>query len=254
MRLNGLPLDSHSGLDGRAAFLVAATIAEASALDGKDLVVTDEDGTEVARYAGYTVTSVVAEGGRVRVTCARRLDDASKAAIEGLEATAKSLSERVYRVSSDEVAPLRSALDALSGTDMPAVRSALSTLAASQAGSLSQSELHGLGSLWPDFAPGAFYRTRQLVRFEGHYYFVLTDTWATTGEGNRPDKDTKSYKLMGDPDESGVFPFMAPLGDSDAYGRGDRVSVNGTVYVSQVDGNKSVPGQGEDGQKHWLKA
>lgn len=156
-----------------------------------------------------------------------------------------------------DVQALTDRMDALAGTtDASAAqtRSTLQLLAAKAATTMTQTELHGVGSVWPDFTPGAFYKTRQLVRFEGHYYFVLTDTCATTGEDNRPDKDTKAYKLMSDPDKDGVFPFSAPLGDSDAYGKGDKVSVNGTVYVSQIDANKSIPGHGEDGQKYWLKA
>lgn len=134
------------------------------------------------------------------------------------------------------------------------LRATVEALVKSNAGSMTQTELYNAQSLFPDFTPGAFYRTRQLVRFEGLYYFVLTDTWATTGEGNRPDKDTKAYKLMGTPNADGVFPFNAPLGEADAYGIGDRVLVQDTVYVSQTDKNVSVPGQGEDGNKYWAKA
>ena len=132
------------------------------------------------------------------------------------------------------------------------LRATVEALVKGNAGSMTQTELYNAQSLFPDFTPGAFYRTRQLVRFEGLYYFVLTDTWATTGEGNRPDKDTKAYKLMGTPDENGVFPFNAPLGEADAYGIGDKVLVQGDVYVSHVDHNVSIPGK-DDGLKNWVK-
>lgn len=253
MKLNGLNLSTHFGSGDQVTLVIAATIADAAALDGKDLIVTEDDGTEVARYSGYSVASVATDGEYTRVTCVRKLDDASKTAIEGLEASAKSLSDRISKLSADDVAPLRSAIDSVTGTDLPAVRSSISTLAASQAGSMSQSELHGLSGVWPDWAEGGWYSPRQLVRYEGHYYFVLADVNGAAKDAV-PDKDTEHYKLMSDPDEGGVFPFSAPLGDSDAYGRGDRVSVQGVTYVSQVDGNKSIPGQGEDGQKYWLKA
>lgn len=157
------------------------------------------------------------------------------------------------RKDKEQLADLTKRLDSVE-TSGGGLKPVVQLLAAKSAKDMTQTELHGIGSVWPDFAAGDSYKARQLVRFEGHYYFVLADVVAQDGEDNRPDKDTEHYKLMSDPDKDGVFPFSAPLGDSDAYGKGDRVTLQGVVYVSQVDGNKSIPGIGDDGNKYWVKA
>lgn len=132
------------------------------------------------------------------------------------------------------------------------LRNALDLLVRSGVKDMTITEIHGLSALWPDWTVGTRYGARQIIRFEERPYMVLADVVAQDGEDNRPDKDTDHYKLMSDPDENGVFPFSMPLGDSDAYGKGDKVSLQGVVYESQIDGNKSIPGVG-DGAKYWLK-
>lgn len=135
-----------------------------------------------------------------------------------------------------------------------AFRATVMALVKNDAPNMSQTELHKASGLWPDWEVGGFYVARQLVRFEGRMYFVLADVNAAgSDEDSRPDKDTEHYKLMSDPDENGVFPFSMPLGDSDAYGRGDKVTLQGVTYVSLTDGNKSIPGVNE-GAKYWAKA
>ena len=134
-----------------------------------------------------------------------------------------------------------------------AMRQTIETLAKNAAKGMSQTELHGATDLWPDWAPGGFYVPRQLVRYEGHMYMVLRDVDNAKAD-EVPDKAADAYKLMSEPNADGVFPYSAPLGDSDAYGKGDRVTLQDVVYVSLVDGNRSIPGQGDDGQKYWAKA
>lgn len=136
--------------------------------------------------------------------------------------------------------------------EMRRLRETVQSLVKKGAGGLSQTELHNAGFLWPDWQVGGFYAARQLVRYEGRMYFVLADV-SMAKDGDYPDKDTEHYKLMSEPDSEGVFPWSQPLGDSDAYGAGDFVTLQGVKYVSLVDGNKSIPGYG-DGAKYWAKS
>lgn len=79
--------------------LTDATIAEASALDGADLSITEDDGqTVVASFKGYEVVGVWESAGAVRVRAARALDADSKSAIEALEANLGVISGKVDAV------------------------------------------------------------------------------------------------------------------------------------------------------------
>lgn len=49
-------------------------------------------------------------------------------------------------------------------------------------------------------------------------------------------------------DSHGYPVWSAPTGAHDAYNTGDIVNYNGTLYLSQVDGNTTVPGTDE---RYW---
>lgn len=57
-----------------------------------------------------------------------------------------------------------------------------------------------------------------------------------------PDTDISHYKKVGVDEESGVMLWTQPLGATDAYDLGDRVSHNGEIWVSNCDGNVWEPG------------
>lgn len=56
-----------------------------------------------------------------------------------------------------------------------------------------------------------------------------------------PDTASSLYKKVGFTD-SGVNIWTQPLGATDAYNKGDEVSHNGQIWVSDVDGNVWEPG------------
>lgn len=88
MRLNGLKLNGYFMADGdRPCFELACTVAEIAALNGKTLTVT-EDGDTVEEFFAYEIDSISkSPDGTYYAHFARRLDDASKKAIEGIEAS-----------------------------------------------------------------------------------------------------------------------------------------------------------------------
>lgn len=69
-------------------------------------------------------------------------------------------------------------------------------------------------------------------------YMVLQDH--TSAEEWTPDTATSLYKPIG-VTEDGIAVWVQPLGASDAYNIGDRVSYNGVIYVSTIDGNVWSP-------------
>ena len=82
--------------------LSGTTIEACGALDGLDLVLTEDDGeTVVASFAGYEVTGVWQSNGAVRLRAARELEADSKAAIEALETNLASVTAKVDDVEED---------------------------------------------------------------------------------------------------------------------------------------------------------
>lgn len=87
MRLNGIKLAGYF-MDGeRPCFELECAVSDIAALDGQTLTVTD-DGDTVEEFFGYQVDSIrKSPDGTYYAHFARKLDDASKKAIEGIEAS-----------------------------------------------------------------------------------------------------------------------------------------------------------------------
>lgn len=104
MKLCGITCDGYS-MKGRALVefsLSATTITDAAAIDGQDLVVTEDDGeTVVASFAGYGVTAVYQSGDSVRLRAARELEADSKSAIENLETSVSLLTTKATAIEGD---------------------------------------------------------------------------------------------------------------------------------------------------------
>ena len=92
MQLNSIELISYDARANEAKFVLDCGLADALALDGETLTITSGE-KEVAVFAGYGVTGVEIAGEYVRMTACRKLDEATAAAIEGLDANVLILSE-----------------------------------------------------------------------------------------------------------------------------------------------------------------
>ena len=95
--------------------------------------------------------------------------------------------------------------------------------------------------LFAEWAAGSDYKTSEVVRYGGNLYRLLQDVTGAQAE-HTPDVATSLYKRVGEPDPSGVWPWVQPLGATDAYKAGDKVSHNGKVWASTVDNNVWEPG------------
>ena len=93
MQLNGITLSTYNPKANEVTFLLDCSLGAALSLDGQTLTVTSGERT-VAIFAGYEVCGVEKQGDYVRMTACRKLDEATAAAIAGLEAADKEINEQ----------------------------------------------------------------------------------------------------------------------------------------------------------------
>ena len=105
---------------------------------------------------------------------------------------------------------------------------------------LTDEQAMGVSTLYPDWEIGGIYKTGDIRRYGGALWRALQDS---TGEAQYPpDAYTAGWKRVGEPDGSGVFPWVQPLGATDAYKKGDAVTHGGKTWVSDIDANVWEPG------------
>ena len=110
---------------------------------------------------------------------------------------------------------------------------------------LTESQAMEIADLYEGWAAGKAYTTGKILKYgmnadgETQLYTVLQDH--TSQENWTPDTANSLYKKVGFTD-SGVPVWTQPLGASDAYNAGDKVSHNRQEWTSTVDGNVWEPG------------
>ena len=106
-------------------------------------------------------------------------------------------------------------------------------------------EMLAVASAFPAWRAGAAYKAGEVLRYgenaagDAQLYQVLQEHAAA--EEWTPDPAVSLYKPVG-VTEDGVPVWVQPLGTEDAYGAGDRVSHQGKLWVSELDGNVWEPG------------
>lgn len=93
MKLNGIELSTYNPRANEVTFLLSCTLGAALSLDGQTLTVTSGERT-VAIFDGYQVCGVETAGEYTRMTAVRKLDEATEAAINGLDANVANLSKQ----------------------------------------------------------------------------------------------------------------------------------------------------------------
>lgn len=102
-----------------------------------------------------------------------------------------------------------------------------------------------VASVFPKYVVGKAYNTKEVFSYgenavgDPQLYQVLQDH--TSAEEWTPDTATSLYKPIG-VTEDGIAVWVQPLGASDAYNTGDKVSHKDTIWVSTVDANVWEPG------------
>ena len=99
-------------------------------------------------------------------------------------------------------------------------------------------------SAFPKYQVGKAYKIKEVFSYgtnavgDAQLYQVLQEH--TSAEQWKPDATPSLYKSIGVTAE-GYPEWVQPLGASDAYNKGDRVSRNGKIYESAIDGNVWAP-------------
>lgn len=102
-----------------------------------------------------------------------------------------------------------------------------------------------VASAFPAWQAGKAYKVKEVFRYgenavgDAQLYRVLQDH--TAAAGWTPDAAVSLYKAIGIT-EDGVPAWVQPLGASDSYDMGDRVSHGGRLWESDVSGNVWEPG------------
>lgn len=100
-------------------------------------------------------------------------------------------------------------------------------------------DLETVSVLVPEWTVGTAYKTGDIVRRNGLLYRCLQND--TAQEIFPPESYTSGWKRVDEPDESGIYPYNQPLGATDAYMKGDKVSFEGAYYQSTIDYNVWSP-------------
>ena len=101
-----------------------------------------------------------------------------------------------------------------------------------------------VASVFPKYEVGKAYKTKDVFSYgenavgDAQLYTVLQDH--TAAAEWTPDTATALYKAIG-VTEDGVAVWVQPLGATDAYRIGDRVSYNGVIYECTSDYNTYAP-------------
>lgn len=93
MKLNGIELSTYNPRANEVTFLLDCSLGAALSLDGQTLTVTSGEKV-IAIFSGYAVAGVSIQGEYTRMTAVRKLDEATEAAISGLDAGVKNLTEQ----------------------------------------------------------------------------------------------------------------------------------------------------------------
>lgn len=101
-----------------------------------------------------------------------------------------------------------------------------------------------VASVFPKYQVGKSYKIKEVFSYgengvgDPQLYQVLSDH--ISSEEWAPDTASSLYKKIGVTEE-GYPEWVQPLGATDAYNKGDIVSFNGELYVSDVDNNTWAP-------------
>ena len=88
MRLNGFKIKDYQITDSTVAiFWMYCSLQEAITLEGQMLIVTDDDGEEIAYFDGTNLVSVTKEDEVLRVCFMRELSADTKLTLESIEGT-----------------------------------------------------------------------------------------------------------------------------------------------------------------------
>lgn len=240
MLLNDIELGGYSARGDEVKFsLPDASIGDVAGLNGKTLTVTDDDGSPVDVFEGYTVATVSVRADAINVIFTRKLSDSTAQAIHALEENV-----RIVRETATATQAVANEAREVAQTGTPAMRQAMQLAISSS--DLAPEDYAGFADLYDAFDPEAKYKRGRMVTYEGGVYRCTKNTASTVGAA-----------LDADPDHWERVDVAADSvevwGPEKSYDKGDRVhypTEAHPVYVSQKNNNTVEPGTDE---KYWTK-
>lgn len=220
MKLNGLKVAGRFAEGERLCFELVCPLSDISGLDGKDLVVT-EDGDVVEECFGYSISVVnKSEDGTYYVWFARDLSDASKQAIEQLEAS---------------VAGLHKEIAEQGGTDPQLKALAVLQVSAMDLSDVPSDEVVKFIDYWPEWAPDRPYRHNDPLTYQERKFRASKDL---TSQAAYPPGTAESeyYEVALAPD--GIIVWYEVGGEYNMVHAGERrhyPDAEGPVYEALED-------------------
>lgn len=245
-KLNGLELISWADADNRVSFVLKGNVlSEAAALDGQTFTVTEDD-EQVKVYDGYQIMSVSLEGTNTVIRCFRKLNDSTEDALAGLDANVKSLENRVSTVEKSTT-NLSDAVSNVSESVNPEVITFAKMAIPTMTISMTTTEVCSVVSLLPEWKVGESYEQHETFTYEGKVYRAAQKI-PEAQEIYKPGQGTESLYTLIDIADDGVRVWKMPTDATNSFALGERAhypTASSPIYVSQRDGNTSVPGTDE---------
>lgn len=240
MLLNDIELGGYSARGDEVKFsLPDASLGDVAGLNGKTLTVTDDDGSPVDVFEGYTVATVSVRADAINVIFTRKLSDSTAQAIHALEENV-----RIVRETATATQAVANEAREVAQTGTPAMRQAMQLAISSS--DLAPEDYAGFADLYDAFDPEVKYKRGRMVTYEGGVYRCTKNTASTVGTA--PDADPDHWERVDVAADS-----VEVWGPEKSYDKGDRVhypTEADPVYVSQKNNNTVEPGTDE---KYWTK-
>lgn len=115
------------------------------------------------------------------------------------------------------------------------------------AGTLDEAEALEIATVYESWKTGKYYPEKTYLTYgtnsvgDPQLYRVNAGKGHTSQIGWTPDITPDLYTAIG-LDDNGYPVWTAPTGAQDAYNVGDIVNHEGTLYISNINGNTTVPG------------
>lgn len=250
MKLNDLKCVGYFEDGGRYLFELDCEWAEAAALDGKTLTVT-QDGDTVEQFFGYALDEIKRDSETLFVWFRRTLDDASKVAIEGLQESVNQLHTSVTEANSTAASAEQAAAEAKEAAAQAGTSPSIKAAAAmyvNASTTLTNTELGDVRELIGDFEPGGEYPKGAIRRYGDKYYRMAQAINATTSQTYQPGTGTESLYTLIDLAPDGIRVWHMPTCAEDSFTFGEKChypDADGPIYVSGRVGNTSTPGTDE---------
>lgn len=237
--LNGLGLISWVNADNKVSFVLRGNVlSDAVSLDGQTFTVTN-DGEQVAIYAGYNIVSVSLEEGNTVVRCVRTMIDGSDEAIAELDENVRSLTSRVDNTESD--------IAELSKASNPEVVAFARIAVPNMSVTMTTTEVCSIVSLLPEWTVGASYEKNEAFVYNGKVYRAAQRI-PEAQEIYKPGDGTESLYTLIEIAPDGIRIWKQPTEATNSFALGEKAhypTASGPIYVSQRNGNTSVPGTDE---------